>query len=67
MQQDGAMVSELPIAEKQKWLAAMPDIATRWVEATERRGIPAGQALRAYMSAVRARGGQPLRDWDRPN
>jgi hypothetical protein len=44
----------------------MPDIATRWIEATERRGIPAGEVLRAYMSAIRARGGQPLRDWDRP-
>jgi len=26
---------------------------------------PAGEVLRAYMSALRARGGQPLRDWDR--
>ncbi len=50
---------------KQKWLAAMPDIAGRWIEATERRGHPAGDALRAYMSALRARGAQPLRDWDR--
>jgi hypothetical protein len=43
----------------------MPDIAGRWIEATERRGHPAGDVLRAYMSALRARGGQPLRDWDR--
>jgi hypothetical protein len=56
----------LPLAEKQRWLAAMPDIATRWAEATERRGIPAGEVLRAYMSAVHARGIVPLRDWDRP-
>ncbi len=27
-------------------------------------GIPAGVALRAYMNALRARGAQPLRDWD---
>jgi len=66
MTKEGAIVTELPLAEKQRWLAAMPDIATRWVAATERRGIPAGAALRAYMSAVRARGIQPLRDWDRP-
>ena len=45
----------------------MPDIATRWAEATERRGIPAGEVVRAYMSELRARGGRPLRDWDRPN
>lgn len=66
MQKEGAMVTELSLAEKQKWLAALPDIATRWVAANERRGLPAGQVLRAYMDAVRAHGGQPLRDWDRP-
>ena len=65
MRSEGATVSEFPLAEKQKWLAAMPDIAGRWIEATERRGYPAGEALRAYMNALRARGAQPLRDWDR--
>ena len=66
MQKEGATVTELPLAEKQKWLAALPDIATRWVQATERRGLPAGDALRAYMGAMREHGAQPLRDWDRP-
>ncbi len=67
MQQEGAIVTELPLEEKRKWLAAMPDIATRWAEATEKRGIPAGDVLRAYMSAVRSHGGRPLRDWDKPH
>jgi TRAP-type C4-dicarboxylate transport system substrate-binding protein len=67
MQQEGAIITELPREEKLKWLAAMPDIASRWVEATEKRGIPAGDVLRAYMKAVRDHGGTPLRDWDRPN
>jgi TRAP-type C4-dicarboxylate transport system substrate-binding protein len=66
MQSEGAIVTELSLDEKRKWLAAMPDIAGRWIEATERRGVPAGEVLRAYLSAVRARGGVPLRDWDRP-
>ena len=65
MRSEGATVTEFPLAEKRRWLAAMPDIAGRWIEATERRGHPAGEALRAYMSALRARGAQPLRDWDR--
>jgi TRAP-type C4-dicarboxylate transport system substrate-binding protein len=63
MQSEGATVTELPLAEKEKWLAAMPDIAGRWIEATERRGHPAGDVLRAYMSMLRARGGRPMRDW----
>lgn len=67
MTSEGAIVSELPLAEKRRWIDAMPNIAARWAAATEERGIPAGEVLRAYMAAVRARGGQPLRDWDRPN
>jgi len=58
-------VSELPAAEKQKWIDGLPDIAGRWVEASEARGIPAGKVLQIYMDAVRSRGGTPLRDWDR--
>ncbi len=67
MRADGATIAELPLEERRKWLDGMPDIATRWAQATERRGIPAGDVVRAYMQAVRDRGGRPLRDWDRPN
>jgi TRAP-type C4-dicarboxylate transport system substrate-binding protein len=63
MRSDGAIVAEFSLEEKRKWLAAMPDIAGRWIDATERRGHPAGDALRAYMNALRARGAEPLRDW----
>lgn len=65
MRAEGAVVADFPLAEKEKWLAAMPDIAGRWIEATERRGHPAGEVLRAYMAALRARGAEPLRDWGR--
>jgi TRAP-type C4-dicarboxylate transport system substrate-binding protein len=65
MQAEGAVVTELPPAEKQKWIDGLPNIAGRWVEATEARGIPAGQVLGIYMDSVRRRGGQPLRHWDR--
>jgi len=64
MQEQGATVSELPSEEKLKWLNGMPNIAQRWAEATEKRGIPAGEILSAYMDAVRSRGGKPLRNWD---
>lgn len=65
MQAEGAIVTELPYEEKLKWLDGLPNIARRWAEATERRGIPALEVLSIYMDAVRARGGMPLRDWDR--
>lgn len=65
MQAEGAIVTELPAAEKQRWIDALPNIAGRWVEATEERGVPAGEVLQIYMDAVRRRGGEPLRHWDR--
>lgn len=65
MQADGAIVTELPMDEKLRWLNGMPNIAQRWADATEKRGIPARRILDTYMKAVRDRGGRPLRDWDR--
>jgi len=64
MQAEGATVTELSAAEKQRWIDGLPNIAARWVEATEARGIPAGEVLDIYMESVRRRGGEPLRDWD---
>jgi TRAP-type C4-dicarboxylate transport system substrate-binding protein len=65
MQAEGAEVYELPREERLEWLEGLPNIAGRWVEATEARGIPAGEVLDLYMDSVRRRGGQPLRQWDR--
>ena len=62
------MITTLPETKSAKWIAGMPNIAMRWAEATEARGIPAGDVVRAYMNAVRERGAATaLRDWDRPN
>lgn len=45
--------------ERQKWVNALPDLAAKWSA-----DLPEGKALlKAYMSAIRAAGGQPLRDW----
>jgi TRAP-type C4-dicarboxylate transport system substrate-binding protein len=66
VQSEGATVTTLADAEKRRWIDGLPDIAGRWVESAEARGHPAGDILQIYMDAFRARGGQPLRDWDRP-
>lgn len=65
MQREGATVTQMSDAERAKWLDGMPNIAQRWAEATEARGYPAQAVLSAYIDAVRARGGEPLRDWNR--
>ena len=66
MRAEGATITELSQEQRLRWLNGLPDIAGRWAEATEARNIPAAEILRSYMDAVRRRGGQPLRDWDRP-
>ncbi len=68
MQADGAIVTTLPIEEKRKWLDGDARISRRAGPTRPRRAaFRRSEVLRAYMDAVRARGGQPLRDWDRPN
>ena len=64
MQAEGAIVTEFPAAERQRWIDGLPNLAERWAEATEERGIPAGEVLHIYMDAIRSRGGVPLRNWD---
>ena len=66
VQDEGATVTTLADDEKRRWIDGLPDIAGRWVESAEARGHPAGEVLKIYLDAFRARGGQPLRDWDRP-
>ena len=66
VQREGATVTTLSQAQKQQWIDGLPDIAGQWMRSAEARGHPAGATLRAYLAAFRARGGQPLRDWDRP-
>jgi len=66
VQREGAVVTTLSEEEKHKWIDGLPDIAGRWVAAAESRGHPAQAVLSAFMSAFRARGGEPLRDWDAP-
>ena len=58
------VVTELPAADRQRWIDGLPNLAGRWVEATEARGVPAGAVLEIWMDAVRRRGAEPLRAWD---
>jgi TRAP-type C4-dicarboxylate transport system substrate-binding protein len=65
MQEEGAIVTELPSEERIKWLDGLPNIAGGWADATQERGIPAREVLDIYMNAMREAGATPLRDWDR--
>lgn len=62
---DGAKVYVLPQEERRRWAAAMPNLAKSWVEANEKKGLPARQIMKDFMEALRQAGAKPLRDWDR--
>jgi TRAP-type C4-dicarboxylate transport system substrate-binding protein len=60
MQAAGLTVAELPEADKQAWVAGLPDIVEPWLAQT---GDAGSTVLRAYFDALKAAGVTPLRDW----
>lgn len=64
MKAAGLQITELPQAEKTKWVNSLPNIVAPWLQTT---GDAGKQVLKAYFDELRARGGKPLRDWDQQN
>lgn len=58
-------MTELPAAERQKWVDGLPDIAGEWAADVESRGLPGKAFMKAYMDGLRAAGEKPARDWDK--
>ncbi|MGO4852372.1 C4-dicarboxylate TRAP transporter substrate-binding protein [Phaeovulum sp. W22_SRMD_FR3] len=57
-------VTEMSAEDLKTWFAAMPNVPAAWVEASEARGLAAGELLQTYMKAARDVSATPLRDWD---
>ena len=64
MKAAGLQITELPAAEKTKWVNGLPNIVAPWLQGT---GDAGKQVLKAYFDELRARGVKPLRDWDLQN
>ena len=62
---EGAIISTLPAAEKQRWIDGLPNLARDWVRRLEARELPAGRVLHGLMERLRAAGIEPVRHWDR--
>jgi len=58
-------VTVMSAAERERWIKALPNIASDWVKASEAKGVPARQVLSTYMDSLRQRGVKPTRDWDK--
>lgn len=52
-------------ALREAYAEAIEDPTTGWVATLEKQGLPADEALKAYMQAVRDAGAKPERDWGR--
>ncbi|UWQ35447.1 C4-dicarboxylate TRAP transporter substrate-binding protein (plasmid) [Leisingera sp. M527] len=61
--EDVTIVSISP-EEKARWAEAMPNIAKEWAEQAESQGYPGNEVLTAFMDAIRAKGIEPVRNWD---
>jgi TRAP-type C4-dicarboxylate transport system substrate-binding protein len=64
MKAAGLQITDLPAAEKTKWVNGLPNIVAPWLQGTGEAGK---QVLKAYFDELRARGEKPLRDWDLQN
>jgi len=59
----GARYASLPIAERQKWAQALPNLPQDWAKQVDAKGGGGTKAVRAYLEAIRAEGVSMPRDW----
>lgn len=63
MESQGAIISTLAPAERQKWADGLPDLAGDWVKLNTEAGLPAAEVLKAFLDGARSRGSTPARAW----
>lgn len=59
----GARVAELDARQRQRWAAALPNVAQTWVDDLEARGLPGREVLTLYLTGLQRRGAAMPRDW----
>ncbi len=57
-------ITPMSQADREAWVAAMPNIAKEWADDLEGKGVPARAFMKAYLDGVRAKGESPVRNWD---
>ncbi|PSM17297.1 C4-dicarboxylate TRAP transporter substrate-binding protein [Nitratireductor sp. StC3] len=64
MQEQGATISDVDAEFRQKWAAGMDNVAKKWAAQVDSEGKAGTEILKAYLDAIRAAGGAPVRNWD---
>jgi hypothetical protein len=57
-------VTEVDDTFRAAWVAGMDNVAKTWAAQVDGEGKAGTEILKAYMDAIRAAGGKPVRDWD---
>lgn len=63
MHERGLTTLPFPVAEREAWARALPDVAGHWARQLDARGLRASEVLRVYTQRVRAHGFPILRSW----
>lgn len=63
MEAGGAVISELPEAERAKWAAALPNLPMEWAKDQDAKGLPGTDVLAAFLDGLRKAGTTLPRDW----
>lgn len=58
-----ARVSALPLSERARWAAGLPDLPGLWLLKAETAGLPGRAVLDSYLRAQQAAGVKTVRDW----
>ncbi|SLN51786.1 TRAP transporter substrate-binding protein DctP [Roseisalinus antarcticus] len=64
MGDEGSTIYPLPDSDRAAWVAGLPDLGANWIEAVSDQGLPGAEVMSAFMEGARARGAEPLRNWD---
>lgn len=65
MKAAGAKIFDLPAAERARWASMLPNVAKDWAAKQDEAGRPGRQVLSAFMQALRDKGENPPRAWDK--
>ncbi len=63
-QSPAVRITSMSAGERDKWVKSLPNLAGEWAKTNASKG-PTKEILKTYMSALRARGVKPARDWDK--
>jgi C4-dicarboxylate-binding protein DctP len=61
----GGKIVKMSASERQNWANTMPNIAKSWAAGLDKKGVPGGKILKAYMDEMRANKQPILRQWDK--